>query len=340
MIDGITFERSPWEQLTDTLAPGSTLSALGLLSALEGEEYPEDALEALGEKGVRLDISALPPDFGSGPLEKQLRMEARLVQTGEVWQLSPQEGLGQYLNELAQIPAQGDAELLAQELLEGSPTAGRQLMNLHLGMAARAAMECTGRGITLMDLIQEAGLGLWEGILSYTGGPLQPHLQAAVEFALARAVVLQARQNGTLERARESMERFQTAQHTLRTRLGREPQLPELAQELGLSLEQAEALEDMLRSAQAMAQVKAPAQDTPEEEAAAVEDTAYFRTRQRVRELLEALTPQQAQVLSGRFGLEGAGPLSHQALAARMGLTPAQVEALEAQALEKLRKEG
>ena len=77
----------------------------------------------------------------------------------------------------------------------------------------------------------------------------------------------------------------------------------------------------------------------PETEAdeQAVEDTAYFQMRQRIAELLEAVTREEAALLKLRFGLEGGKPLSPEETGARLGLTPQEVVAVEAAALAKLR---
>ena len=74
-----------------------------------------------------------------------------------------------------------------------------------------------------------------------------------------------------------------------------------------------------------------------EEEERAVEDTAYFQMRQRIAELLEAVTEGEAALLKLRFGLEGGKPLSPEETGARLGMTPGEVVAMEAAALAKLR---
>ena len=80
-----------------------------------------------------------------------------------------------------------------------------------------------------------------------------------------------------------------------------------------------------------------------EEEAAeenqAVEDTAYFQTRQRVNEMLSGLTEQESKVIALRFGLEGGLPLSPEDTGRKLGLTPDEVVAIETAAMTKMRKQ-
>ena len=71
----------------------------------------------------------------------------------------------------------------------------------------------------------------------------------------------------------------------------------------------------------------------------AVEDTAYFQTRQRVNEMLSGLNEQEAKVISLRFGLEGGLPLSPEDTGRKLGLTPDEVVAIETAAMTKMRKQ-
>ena len=84
---------------------------------------------------------------------------------------------------------------------------------------------------------------------------------------------------------------------------------------------------------------KAPEPEEEAEEAQqAVEDTAYFQSRQRINELLSGLDEEDAKLLSLRFGLEGGLPLSPEDAGKRLGLTPDEVVARETAALAKLRQ--
>ena len=123
------------------------------------------------------------------------------------------------------------------------------------------------------------------------------------------------------------------------TKLGRNPTVEEIALELQISPEDAQVYEEMLRTAQTLAQAKAPAKE-PEEEDQAVEDTAYFQSRQRIAEMLGTLTEQETQVVSLRFGLEGGLPCTAEDTAAKLGMTAEEVVAMEDAALAKLRREN
>ena len=341
MNDMFTFEPTALELLLASLKPGSVLSALRLLQAAEREDDSalEEAFEQLAQMGVTVDISMLPADYGCGETENRLRMEEKLP-ADLLQNLDENDPLALYLQELALIPAQGDQTLLAQQLLQGDESAAEKLVDLNLSTVVEEARAHTARGVLLLDLIQEGSLGLWQGVLHYTGGDIDAHVLWWIRQAMARTVILQARQSGVLHTAGDAMEQYRQAERSLLTRLGRTATNEEIALEMGVTPEQAEMVGDMLRAAQELDRVKNPPKSDETEEERAVEDTAYFQSRQRVAEMLSALSQQETRVLTLRFGLAGGKPESHAAVGEKLGLTADEVVAVEAAALAKLRDKG
>ena len=336
-----TFEESPWVAVLDALRPGATLAASRLLGLLEGEgeDALEEAFRDLEDRNITLSVGDLPKDYGSAQLEKRLRLEEKLVKTGALPQgLEENDPLRLYLEELAATPAAGDPQLLGQRVREGDEAAAGSLAAVTMHIALEAAYAMTGRGVLLLDLIQEASLGLWEGILRFTGGDVEETLRWWTRQYAARAVAIQARQNGLGQKMRQGMEKLRRADKELLTRLGRNPTVEELAAELGVTPEEAETYRDTLQAASMLAKAKAPQEDQPQEEDQAVEDTALFQSRQRVAELLSGLTEQEQKLLALRFGLEGGQPLDAKQAGAKLGLTADEAVALEASALGKMRK--
>jgi len=337
------FAPSAWELALERLPRGSVLQATRLLTLLEGEDDTAvtEAFELLEEKRITLDISTLPKDPGSGQAAQRLAREEFLVREGDLLRdLEENDPLRLYLEEIASVPTAGDPQLLAERSRAGEQEAVAQLLNASVGIAISCAKELTGRGVLLMDLIQEANLGLWQSILHFEEGDFVEQANWWISQYLAQAVFVQARESGVGERMRLTLERYRDADRRLLVELGRNPTREEIAVEIGITPEAAEVYEDMLRAAQTMERVKEPPKDDPAEEERAVEDTAYFQSRQRVQELLSALEPVEAQVLAMRFGLEGGAPLTPQEIAAKLNITADQAVQIEGAALQKLRKEG
>ena len=156
---------------------------------------------------------------------------------------------------------------------------------------------------------------------------------------MARAVTVQARASGVGRKMRAALEDYRAADRQLLTQLGRNPTVEEIALALQVSPEEAQVYEEMLRTAQTLAKATAPEKE-PEEEDQAVEDTAYFQSRQRITEMLSTLTEQEAKLVSLRFGLEGGLPCTAEEVAAKLGITSEDAVAMEAAALAKLRQEN
>ena len=136
---------------------------------------------------------------------------------------------------------------------------------------------------------------------------------------------------------RQTLEKYRAADERLLVRLGRTPLLEEIAQEAGITLEEAYTVSKMYEDAKLVASAHKKPEKNDEDEEKAVEDTAYFQMRQRISDLLSSLTPEEQKLLTLRFGLEGSGPQSPEQVGLALGLTAAEVVAAEAKALAKLR---
>ena len=338
-----SFEQTPWEAFLMTKGMGDTISAVTMLSLMEGEaeQQLEEAMQDLETGCMVLDISGLPRVGGSGEAAVRLRREAQLAQKGlDPAELEESDPLRLYLEEIAATPVQGDENLLAERCAGGDETAMVQLTNLGLSRVVQLAGEHTGYGVLLLDLIQEGSLGLWQAIRNYHRGDYAAHRDRWIRFYLAKAVTIQARQSGVGQKMRTALEDYRAVDERLLGELGRNPTLEEIALELHMSAEEADAVRKMLEDARVLAKVKKTAVEEEEEKEAqeqSVEDTAMFQMRQRILDLLSGLSDDDQKLLTLRFGLEGGIPLSPEEAGTRMGLTPEEVVAREAAALAKLR---
>ena len=191
----------------------------------------------------------------------------------------------------------------------------------------------------LLDLIQEGSLGLWQAICNYHYGDYAAHRDKWIRFYMARAITLQARASGVGQKLRTALEDYRAVDERLLSDLGRNPTLEEIAEELHISVSEAESVRRMLENARMMQKARpneTEPEPTPDDEQA-VENTALFQMRARIAEMLSGLNDQDQQLLTLRFGLEGGLPLSTEETGRKLGLTPDEVVAREAAALAKLR---
>ena len=332
---------SDWEMELEKFAPGEKIDALHLL-ALTEEDSLEDALEQLEEKQIGIDIGGIGQIPVSAETALRLRREKELAdKNGLLTDLSETDPLRVYLEELALLPAAGDLQVLAQAYLNGDETVMSRLTDGMLSLVVEKATALAGKGVLLLDLIQEGSLGLWQGILAYTGGGIESHCGAWIDFYMAREMCRCAREGGIGGKMRQGMADFVDADQRLLSELGRNPTTGEIAEALHVSEQEAEAFSFMLRSARGKSRVEEEREEKEEdpEDQLAVEDTAYFQSRQRINEMLSGLTDREAMLLTLRFGLEGGAPLSPEETGRKLQMTPEEVLRAEAAALSKLRKE-
>ena len=331
-----SFEPDPWETFRMSLTMGDTVSASQILTLLEGEDGQalEDALQELETACVKLDISDLPKNGGTGDTALRLKQEVQLVREGlNPKDLEPNDPLRLYLEEVAAVPVCGDEQLLAQE--GDNPEA---LTNLGLSRVIQLAQEYVGYGVLLMDLIQEGSLGLWQAIGCYREGEYAAHRDRWIRFYLARAVILQAHSSGIGQKMRRAMEDYRQVDERLLGELGRNATIEEIADELHMNAEEAGVVRKMMDNARMLDKAIRPEEEEEKKEAEqAVEDTALFQMRQRIGDLLSGLDETDAKLLNLRFGLEGGKPVSPEETGRLLGMTAQEVVTREAAALAKLR---
>ncbi len=337
-----SFEAAPWEEYLNTVEDSA--SAMTLLTLMEGEEEAsfEDALMELESRAVALDISELPKPTGTGEAAARLRQEEQLVAKGlHPGDLETTDPLRLYLEEVAMTPAAGDEQLLAEKCAAGDEKAQVALTNVSLSRVIETAKEYVGKGVLLLDLIQEGSLGLWQAIQNYALGDFAVHSDWYIRFYMARAITIQARESGVGQKMRAALEDYRNVDEQLLSELGRNPTVEEIAEGLHITPEAADSIGKMLENARRLQQVKRvpDEEDDQEAETQAVEDTAYYQARQRVNDMLSGLDETEARIIALRFGLEGGLPLSPEDTGRKLGMTPDEVVAKEAAALAKMRKQ-
>lgn len=338
-----SFEQAPWETFINGIKAGGQVPAVHLLTLLEGEDEDaiDDAAEMVEKRGLHLDLTGFPSAGAAGQAAVRLRQEVELARKAlRPDDFEENDPLRLYLEELAGIPASGDEKLLAEQASQGDERAMERLTNLGLSRVVELAREHTGWGVLLLDLIQEGSLALWQGVQSFVGGDYAVHRDRGIRNAMGWAVLRQARDGGLGQKLRTAMQDYRSVDERLLSELGRSPTLDEMAAELHMSREETESVKKMLDNAYLLNRAKTENQlqeETPEEEAQAVEDTAYFQMRQRITDLLSQLSARDAALLTLRFGLEKGRPMSAEKVGRKLNMTVEEVTTRETAALMKLR---
>ncbi len=338
----ISTARTPWEDYMEQAQHGSCVSAMQFLSLLSNEEGDEmdAALRDLLDAHITLDISDLPKGMATGAAALRLRREAELVKKGDYCaELEENDPLRLFLQEVQAIAPREDAQLLMRGSADTRTEAERlALAEYFMPRVIELAQAHTDRGVLLMDLIQEGSLGLWEALTVCGGAELAENCDWRIRQYMAAAVTRQALDNGIAQKLRRDMQDYRAVDERLLAELGRNPTMQEIAQGMHVSEEEALRARNALEAARMVSRAQPPeTEDDPEQEQA-VENTAYFQTRQQIGQMLSGLSQAQRQLITLRFGLEGGLPLTPEQTAARLGLTVQEALTQEAAALAQMRE--
>jgi RNA polymerase primary sigma factor len=256
-----------------------------------------------------------------------------------------------YLREIGRVPMiTHDREIeLAQRIEMGDRDAMKQFILANLRLVVSIAKRYVGRGLTLLDLIQEGNIGLIRAVQRYDwrrGHRFSTHATWWIRQAISRAVADKGRTIRLPVYVNTALNRIRRERQRLLQELGREPTEQELADATGL---------DPLRMIELQSAPGAPVslelpvgEDEEQElgdvladtESASPEDIATKQTlKDEVQRVLESvLTPRERLVLQLRFGLGNGQAHPLEQVGRELGITRERVRQIEAGALAKLRQ--
>jgi len=242
----------------------------------------------------------------------------------------------------------GDAEqqALARIVADGAK-AREALIAAHLRLVIRIARQYTGRGVSLLDLVQEGNLGLTQAADHYDpqhGARFATYAVWWIRHAIAQAVVEAQHPVRLPEDIRTKLYRLYRARAELAQQLGREPHEREIAQALGSTVRE---VRDLVQYLQPVDSLDRPLDHDSEQTLADVVPdpdaelqlgaASQAALAEELEPLLRYLSDEERRVLELRFGLHGRPLRTRHDVAARLGIGTERVRQLEARALRKLR---
>jgi RNA polymerase primary sigma factor len=253
-----------------------------------------------------------------------------------------------YLREIGRIPLlTADEEVdLAQKIEKGSLSAKKKLTESNLRLVVSIAKRYVGRGLTLLDLIQEGNQGLIRAVEKYDwrrGYKFSTYATWWIRQAITRAIADQARTIRVPVHMVETINKLMRTSRKLMQELGRDPSPEEVGKEMEIS---AARVREILKIAQGTTSLEAPVGDEEDsllgdfiaDTAPSPYDTASRQLlKDNIKEVLETLSPREARVLVYRFGLEGGKPMTLEEVGKKFGVTRERIRQIEAKALRKLK---
>ncbi len=274
-------------------------------------------------------------------------MENEQLKTAE----ETSEPLQIYLREIGQIPLLEEAEEreLGKRIAAGDESARERLAEGNLRLVVSLAKHYVGRGVQLLDLIQEGNMGLMHAAEKYDytkENRFSTYASWWIKEAMQRAIDQQSREIRVPVHVAENMKRVQKAAKELQQELGRDAAPEEIAKKLGNLTE--EDVKNILTYLQNPVSLETPVGEDGENslgdmvedkrEATPEEAMNVLVEQEEVKELLEQLSDREQQVIRLRYGLGNEKTHTLEEIGDILGVTRERVRQIEARAMEKLRK--
>jgi len=313
------------------------------------EPGPEDVVDVIA--GAKWD--ELQDNLGIADIESSLDDPVRMYlrEIGRVPLLSAEEEV-----RLAQFMERGKAERYKAEHLkipynrryiEDGEEAQRRLTEANLRLVVSVAKKYIGRGMSLLDLIQEGNIGLIRAVekFDYTKGyKFSTYATWWIRQAITRAIADQARTIRIPVHMVETINRLIRISRRLLQDLGREPTSEEIAAQMEITPEK---VREIIKVSQEPVSLETPIGEEDDSHlgdfiedhtALAPADAASHQLlKEQVEDVLDSLTERERKVLQLRFGLDDGRSRTLEEVGKEFHVTRERIRQIEAKALRKLR---
>ncbi|HSX45225.1 MAG TPA: RNA polymerase sigma factor RpoD [Candidatus Saccharimonadales bacterium] len=256
-----------------------------------------------------------------------------------------------YLREIGKIPLLTAAEelALAQRVVAGDKKAKDQMAEANMRLVVSIAKRYVGRGLDLLDLIQEGNTGLLRAVEKFDpdkGFKFSTYATWWIRQAITRAIADQARTIRIPVHMVETINKLLRTQRRLTQELNREPTNEEIAQAMEIDVDK---VEHIMKIKQDISSLDASVRDDDEdsvladfiedEDTISPEESATGQLlKEHVKDMLGALTEREQKILKLRFGLEDGKSHTLEEVGQEFSVTRERIRQIEAKALAKLRK--
>lgn len=307
------------------------------------EKIPDARIAVITELEIEPNLEDI------SDIEKDILLKSDVRDMSFVDNLNVDDPVKMFLKEIGKIPllTYDEENILSAKMLNGDKVAKKELIEANLRLVVSIAKKYIGRGMHLLDLIQEGNLGLIKAVDKFDqskGYKFSTYATWWIRQAITRAIADQARTIRIPVHMVETINKLIRVSRQLLQELGREPQPEEIAKVMEMPVEK---VREIMKIAQEPVSLETPIGEEedshlgdfiPDEDALApAEAAAFTMLKEQLISVLDTLTPREEKVLRLRFGLDDGRARTLEEVGKEFNVTRERIRQIEAKALRKLR---
>jgi RNA polymerase primary sigma factor len=312
----------------------------------------DNIIAGAGEPDPKASIDAIPEPDPAELAEWEEEAEEDLIPEGGVYLDDvSDDSVRLYLREIGNIPLlKGDEEkALALRVLEGDKEAKDKMAEANMRLVVSIAKRYVGRGLDLLDLIQEGNTGLLRAVEKFDpskGFKFSTYATWWIRQAITRAIADQARTIRIPVHMVETINKLMRTQRRLTQELNREPTNKEIADAMEVEEDKVEHIMKIKQDISSLdANVHSDDEDSvlgdfiEDEDTTTPEESANGQLlKEQIKDLLTCLTDRESKIIRLRFGIEDGKMYTLEEVGQEFAVTRERIRQIEAKALLKLKK--